>query len=111
MAYQSLQPSPIAAAWGLLSAALPVAVVTRRLDSACVYSWRTTAASSPPLTLRAVGSAVPLNRYICMTGVPAGGTGMSALLTSAFGPLRSVVEFRYGSRTKGSAVPPTGAPG
>src|SRR5919202_4537580 len=83
MAYQSLQPSPIAAAWGLLSAAAPVAVVTRRLDRACVYSWRTTAVSAPPLTSRAVGSALLLKRYICMSGLPVGGTVMSALLTWA----------------------------
>ncbi len=39
MAKKSLNPSPIAAAWGVFSAPTPSAVVTSRFVSPCAYSW------------------------------------------------------------------------
>ncbi len=85
LAYQSLQPSPIAAACSVSSAPAPVAVVIRRFDRPCVYSWKTIEASSPPLTSRkgdalGGGSVLLKNRYICITGDwPSGSVTMFAL--------------------------------
>ena len=70
----------------LPSVELPSASTTSRFDSPCVYSWYTTAASSPPFAWMN-GSSMPfssvsgsLKRYICIRGgKPSGGVFMFAL--------------------------------
>jgi hypothetical protein len=77
LAYQSLQASPMAPAWGELSAPAPSASVTRRLDSPCVYSWKSSEASSPPV----IDRKSPVQRYSCIVGdSPSIGVSMFPLL-------------------------------